>query len=357
MLTRRTSTTQSAQSAGTDDVPAEPLTLPEQFDFSNVRTVGEAHARLAHAPALDDLRQLICDGVDLERIRDALATLILYQCAEERQQRSDTIPGTRDGARETLAAHLSPAGKDKLLQTLEFDAVPDAIPDALSETVRWGVAGHVHLRDAAAASETKPRSLAFGLAGHAFERAELPGRAAHAWTELAQTLQLAGAPREAARAWLQTAVAYAEADMHETAAITYRTAADCFTLAMESRHAAYALCAAATACLQAGLQDTAIARFGEAGDHYTRAAETCVLAGQRDDASELYREAAACLTRAAHALTQAAQATSAEATWRTAERSWRAAATAHAMAGQPDSAGQAEASACDAAEQAARSVS
>lgn len=81
-------------SLNSDARAADPLTRPEQLDFSDEHAVREAHARFAQAPALNDWCERSFNATDRARIRDAFATLMLCQYASERQQRANAIPGT-----------------------------------------------------------------------------------------------------------------------------------------------------------------------------------------------------------------------------------------------------------------------
>lgn len=66
-------------SSGQDSVAA----VLADLDFDDPLAVSAAHARLSQPLALERLCTRVFDGVNLDGVRRALATPILYRCADE----------------------------------------------------------------------------------------------------------------------------------------------------------------------------------------------------------------------------------------------------------------------------------
>ncbi|VVE55230.1 hypothetical protein PSP20601_04969 [Pandoraea sputorum] len=119
--------------------------VPENLNFSTARAVSDAHRRIGQTQTLHHFSDEAVDGVngvDQAKIRDALATLMLYACADERNQSSEWIPGSRDEALATLADHLSLTGTEALLRSLNADPAQNASSQYLADPERCCLAGH-----------------------------------------------------------------------------------------------------------------------------------------------------------------------------------------------------------------------
>ncbi|VVE85860.1 hypothetical protein [Pandoraea sputorum] len=102
------------------------LEVPATLDFRDPEALAAARHALLEAPALQRWCEQASDGVEQTEVRNALVTLIFYARADGEEQELEALLGARQTARDTVAAHLTPAGNEALRQTLAEPAVPHA---------------------------------------------------------------------------------------------------------------------------------------------------------------------------------------------------------------------------------------
>lgn len=326
--------------------------VAENLNFRDVRAVRAAHARLAQAPALGRLCEQAFDDRDRDSIRGALATLILCQCAAQRQQRADALHGNRHDAFTTLAAHLTPTGHVELLHTLGAHAHDqrNLLSDVLSEANRWGLAGHVDLRQAKTEGEA-----ADGADGHA--------QVAQTYVKAAWALGKAGLHEQAAQSYTQAAEAHTRATAYHLAAMAHHAEAP--TQATRYQQLAGMVHHAEAPTQATGYEVVAIAHWS-AADAYKRAglleqaaharsavAVTYMVAELPSQARRAWEQAAHAWWAVAYACVEPHRIVP-DAAAGTAARVYRWAAELHQQAKQPEQQAQALLSAADAGLQAGR---
>lgn len=260
---------------------AAPPGVPGNLVFSDTEAVRAVHRALAQAPALSALCDRVFDSADLAGTRDAVATLMLYKCADERHQSSVATAQSRADALATLAAHLSPAGEHELQQALDANTGHSAFAPYLADVDRLGLAAQMWLTQGEA-----------DYAAGAFESAF------SAWTTAADTWLLANKPERAAVAFQRVAAAYQEASQWAQAADVYTAAAVAYAVAQLPQEASQAYTMAGDAYVQAGRPEYAVEAYMQAGyparaaGVYNTIAQSHCLNGQHEHAARAFDNAA-----------------------------------------------------------------
>jgi hypothetical protein len=124
---------------GLTPLVSESLKIAVEVDLSGPRAVQRA---------LEALERALKDSIDPTFFRDNrepsdLAILALYTHADEQGASTEFIEKDWEAAIEGVVEHLSPAGKEAVLHTLEAGAVENAFSQLLSEPIRLCLAAQV----------------------------------------------------------------------------------------------------------------------------------------------------------------------------------------------------------------------
>lgn len=244
------------------------------LDLTNRTDVADIHRLLAQMPDLERLCVEAFNGMDSERVREAVATLILYGLDDERNEGRLTMapnlshvppPGTpsiaqsRDAARQTLVELLSPAGQAALLQSVGPNAQDDTLFRYLPAPDRLRLAGDVHRQRADSLRNFWPDEP---------PRADRSTRIDSLMQLAAHLSERADACEQAIALYNAATYAYAQAGQLAHAATSFEAIAEIYRQMGEHELAGDAASQAADTYLKAGLDKEAGAAFWEAGISY-----------------------------------------------------------------------------------------
>lgn len=292
--------------------------LPEGQAAPNFNEGPEVRAthKLIQAQVLARLAEHVFDGANPDAVGAAIASLVLYPCAEQQAQTTQWIEPGRDEALRTLAEHFTPMGMDALLAGL--DESPAGSPEdhaVLQDFPKedgYCLAGHLYRQRANAheyvevtdqTSEDASAPTAAGAwaaaqdywkAAAAYEQAGAPGLATEAWQRAVD------AATQAAAAYLRSYQPLKAADAYELVVVANTQAGQTGRATDARRRAAAAALAAANGFMLAGA-------LAPAADAYARAAQTYTLTYERLEAARVWLNAADAYRRT-HQPAQAARA-------------------------------------------------
>lgn len=260
------------------------------IDVTDRGAADRAHRTLTQSPELDAFCNEAFDSIDPDRVRYALATLILCNRADTEHQSTDAIPGARALGLQVLAEHLSPTGLAALQRMLYGDAGHEefgaylAAGDWLCLTglalQKQGEANMKANRLAQAAEDYMTAAEAFGLvAGQAMA-------AAHAYFAAADALRRNSQPGPAAEIYEMSGGIYARLGKFDLAARAFSTAALAHQGGRRSRLAAAACNMSAEFYMMHAEALQSQGEITQARDAYKLA-----LQGSRTAASYLWDEA------------------------------------------------------------------
>lgn len=120
----------------------------QEVDFRDAQAVRDAHQRLqASIAASIDTTHILGNG--LKPVASALASLQLGWDAALQQESTTHLPDSQEHAFQTLAEHLSPAGREGLWQALACQAGnTHALTHYLAPSEQWYLAGQLRWNDA-----------------------------------------------------------------------------------------------------------------------------------------------------------------------------------------------------------------
>ncbi|AKM33542.1 hypothetical protein AB870_25595 (plasmid) [Pandoraea faecigallinarum] len=305
------------------------------LDVTREQDVVEAYEAIIHMGMRGTVNDSVFHGGTKAERLPAIATLVLCKRADEQGGAStEHIPGNRDRALTTLAAHLWPTEMAQLVQSLEPGVEVQGVCQYLAQADRLCLAAHVlraqdhtdhddisdAIARAVAAGSTRAEALARVESKHR-ELTDVLTRAAETYKKATQAYMAVGRAEQAittTRSAGDTHVVLAKIlrsmDRYERAARAFEAGAAAYTDAGHSteaaetdRDAANAYTALAEVYERGGLHKRAADAYELAADAYWRAAKSYTQAQQPDQARKAYEMAADAYWKAAESYTQAQQ--------------------------------------------------